>query len=201
MTLRILVAGDGHLDQVSLPPLIESTLGAPVDTEFEPWKNVRLHGKGYGKKLTYLMKRARLGHYHALVGVVDKVKDKRDWRIRKLRQVRDGLQHSADYVATALGRATPHGEAWLLADHVAVQRGLGLPADAAVPSPVDVSDPKATLSALHQESDRRDVSRATVWSDIACEVDHTRARAQPQTGFEEFRAELRQELEALIPAT
>lgn len=192
MKISLSIIGDGPLDEAMLPPIIGNILEVEVNSRFDAWKSLRVHG-GYPGKLKYAIRRIIAnGGDQGLVAVVDQDKDQKGDRIDQLKRAREDSRSLG--VPTAVGRAIPHGEAWLLDDPEAVKTGLGLPAGARVPSPRRVGSPKYALTGLYQKNTRGLSTRKDAWRLIALEIQPNRCRTPSRTGYAEFVEDLTQEL-------
>ena len=199
--IHLLFVGDGRRDDVSVPRLVETILGAEVREDTRTWG--RFHrdtaGRGYRRKLLYAFRQARDVRAEGLVATLDADKAPRGERLNKLRDGRDAERKRSGALPAALGEAVPHGEAWLLDDATAVREGLGLAGDVRFPSVVQTENPKRTLEGLLKESPRAGERPVEVWGDIARHVQPSRCRHSKKTGFENFVAEVRTELGSIVP--
>ena len=187
----LLLVGDGPLDGAILPSIVSKIVGDSIEGSFSSWKSITLsHGHGYDRKIKYFIRRAVARRLSGVVAVIDRDKDRSGKRVKALRKTRNEEKANPHYRPTAIGEARPHGEAWLLADAEAVKMGLGLPAEAEVPSPRNVGSPKETLTALHQEGERSDEPRMEVWKRISEALEPDKCRHSNSTGFDAFRAEV-----------
>src|SRR5436305_6917758 len=120
MTLNLLFVGDGPRDEAVVPRLVERILNVDVTGEFEPWKELHLHGsgKGLGKKLLYMLRRARDRGAAGVVATVDADKFTKKDKLTDLKGARNKDRESGHTTPAALGEAIPHLEAWLLDDGV-----------------------------------------------------------------------------------
>jgi len=191
--IHLWFVGDGDLDGIMVPRLVERTLGVPVREEVRRWP--RLHGRGYEKKLRFATLQAEDGGAGGLVATVDA--DRNPERIRTLRAARDSQRTIAPSFPTALGQAEPHGEAWLLDDDVAVRTALRLPGDTEVPSVRHANTPKENLQRLHAMSTRAGEPLRDIYRDIAASVEIARCRRPRDTGFKSFADDVRAELASL----
>ncbi len=196
--LSIYILGDGPLDNAMLPPIIKRILDHEINPEFKAWKDIRLHGKGgYAARLKYAIRRVKaIGSLQAVVAVVDQDKDNKGTRIVKLREARDADRHHN--IPTSVGRAIPHGEAWLIDDHEAVKEGLGLPADAKIPSVAKIGNPKGALNEIQRRQKGDLQSRKDAYACIAMNVQLARCRFPGKTGFKEFVEDLETEFADLV---
>jgi len=201
--------GDGARDEATVPPLVRTILQIDFSTLFQPW--ARLHAaerrgrpgrrlRGYGRKLLYAIRAARVAQADGLVATVDRDKAP-GGRLGRLREARAADRQQAPSLPTALGEAKPHAEAWLLDDPVAVREALELPGNAPIPSVRQSRHPKDTLHRLWERSPRieagRDEPEIGVLRDIARRVDSTRCAHGRETGFQAFVTEVRRELGGL----
>lgn len=197
--IRLHVVGDGARDEVSLPPVLERVLGAPVTASFCPWRDVRMNrggrlplirGSGYPRKLQFSVRRARDAGEVGLVAVIDQDKDHDDVNIYKLRDAREKERP----FPIAIGQAIPHGEAWLLDDPVAVRDALGLATDTDVPNVNRTRNPKVVLESLIAHSPRSGERPLAVFPDIAKSLDPIRCVHADTTGFAAFVREVQAEI-------
>jgi len=198
--LSIFILGDGPLDNAMLPPLIKRILNVEINPEFKAWKDIRLHGRsgkgGYGAKLKYAVRHVKAtDDLKALVAVVDQDKDKKETRIIELKKDREVERHHE--IPASVGRAIPHGEAWLIDDHEAIKEALGLPADAQIPSVKKTGNPKNVLNEIHQQHKGDLQSRKDAYACIAKNVRLSRCRFPEKTGFKEFVEDLMKEFSAI----
>jgi hypothetical protein len=194
--LSIFILGDGPLDNAMLPPIIKRILDVEINPEFKAWKDIRLNRKsskgGYGAKLKYAVRRVKAtDDLQSLVAVVDQDKDRKKTRIIELKEAREVERHQG--IPTSVGQAIPHGEAWLIDDHEAVKKGLGLPADAQIPSVKKPGNPKSALNDVHQQHKGDLQSRKDAYACIAKNVRLSRCRFPEKTGFKEFVEDLMKE--------
>ena len=201
--------GDGARDEATVPPLVRTILQIDFSTLFQPW--ARLHAaerrgrpgrrlRGYGRKLLYAIRAARVAQADGLVATVDRDKAP-GGRLGRLREARAADRQQAPSLPTALGEAKPHAEAWLLDDPAAVREALELPGNAPIPSVRQSRHPKDTLHGLWERSPRREAGpeerEIAVLQDIARRVDSTRCAHRRETGFQGFVTEVRRELGGL----
>jgi hypothetical protein len=195
--IALYIVGDGPRDHVALLPFLQRVLEIQVRPALEPtqWKHLRQHkGTGFDRKLLLALRQARDARADGLVAMLDQDNAPRQERLRNLLQTREQVRNTGETHPIALGQATPHGEAWLLDDHVAVQRGLRLPANARIPAVIHVNSPKAELERRGKESCRCDDPIMAVLADIAQEVDPSRCRHRKQTGFQAWVEDVKREL-------
>jgi hypothetical protein len=193
MTLNLLFVGDGPRDEAVVPRLIERVLGVEVTAEFEAWKELRLHGRGLGKKLLYMLRRARDRGANGVVATVDVDKFTKNDKLGDLKVARSKDREGGHKTPAAIGEADPHLEAWLLDDDVAVRASLGLPSTAAVEAPTKVKSPKDELDRLYK-SCNIDRSTVDVLAAIARQLVVDRCGRAKYTGFEAFAEDIRAEL-------
>lgn len=199
--LSIFILGDGPLDNAMLPPIIKRVLDVETNPEFKAWKDIRLNRKsskgGYAAKLKYAIRRVKArDSLQAVIAVVDQDKDNKGTRIVNLKEARDADRHHN--IPTSVGRAIPHGEAWLIDDHEAVKQGLGLPADAKIPSVNKTNNPKNALNEILQDLNDNMKSRKYAYESIAMNVQLPRCRFPEKTGFSGFVEDLETEFACLI---
>jgi hypothetical protein len=183
------IVGDGPRDGVTVPPLIETVLGIRVQALFRAWSDIRTGG--YERKLKFAVRTAIDAGVSALVATVDTDKDRQRDKLHRLRNARTADPHCGSLVEVALGEATPHAEAWLLDDEVAVRAGLNLPSRIKIPTPRQVESPKEALEDLRRDSDRSHDPILEVLIDIARQVQPSRCMRAKETGFHALQEELR----------
>ena len=207
--ISLFFVGDGARDEATVPHLVRTILQTDFSTLFQPW--ARLHAaerrgrpgrrlRGYGRKLLYAIRAARVAQADGLVATVDRDKAPAG-RLRRLREARAADRQQAPSLPTALGEAKPHAEAWLLDDPVAVREALELPANADVPSVRDSTYPKHTLHELWEQSPRKEANpgdrEMDALPEIARRVVPSRCAHRRETGFQAFVTEVRRELAGL----
>lgn len=205
------IIGDGERDKVTVPALVRGVVGDDFGCTADCWQDIRLHTgekkirgyvlKGYGSKLLYSLQRARSRKLDGVVATIDADKDRHRERLSDMKNAREADRSQRPPLPCAVGEARPHNEAWLLDDPVAVRKGLGLPASAAVPSVANCPSPKTILEALHAASPRADDRPLVVWGDIAARVRPERCGGRERTGFQAFTSDLRAELGRLFAGT
>ena len=191
--IRILFVGDGERDAVTVPRIVERTIGFPVEEDSHHWARLHHAGRGYGRKLRFAVRQARDLARQGLVATVDGDKG----GVRRLRELRETRERDrAEFPAfpTALGCAMPHGEAWLLDDPVAVRQVLAVPAHFNVPPVTKTPNPKKALEDLLSQSPRRDDRPTVVWQDIARALEPQRCTHAAETGFRNFVRDVHDEL-------
>ena len=200
----LLFVGDGDRDAAMLPPLVANALGAPVSDDhgnFKAWHNLRFHkSKGYARKLRYAMRLAVDAGSQGVIAVVDRDTEKKGRRLRQLRDARAADRDCGLALPMALGEASPHGEAWLLDDQKAVRSGLGLEANAPIPSVTKTKDPKDALQNLIEGSPRSGERTIELIKKIAENIDPNRCTHAKVTGFEAFAQDVKAELGPLVAA-
>lgn len=195
--IRVHFVGDGPRDAATVPRLVETILNARINDSFKPW--ARLHTKsGYDRKLRYAIRQARVEDADALVATIDQDRDHSDQRLKKLRRGRKLDRQDAPPFPTAIGRAIPHAEAWLLDDPVAVREAPKLPRDHQIPTVGKTSNPKRELERLRGESPRADEHPTPVLADIASQLQPRRCKSAQRTGFNSFVKDVKNELRPLL---
>ncbi len=190
--IKLLVVGDGERDGASVPPLIQTILQKPVESEFERWP--RLQKRGLGRKLLFATIQARTRKHDGLVAVVDADQRMRSEKIKALVAARTEMRQSAPPFPTALGEAIPNGDAWLLDDPLAVFDALQLDRNTPIAVVTKVRDPKPELDAIIAMSSRADEDILQVLAAIAGLVGLERCRHASDTGFEAFVKDVTAEL-------
>ena len=185
--------GDGPRDGATVPHLVERLLNIAVRPDCRPWARLNDAGRGYGRKLRYAVRQAKSIKAHGVVLTVDTDKDRRREKLRALREGRDEELASSPPFPTVLGEATPHAEAWLQDDRVAVARALGVKAED-VPNIAKTPSPKDALEALRKQGVLADAHIMDVLRAIARQVDPSRCEHAKHTGFHGFCEEVRREL-------
>ena len=168
------------------------------ELHFIAWKEVRLHGRGFGKKLAYAILRAKESGSKAVIATVDCDNAQPRSRLRQLSDARELDRAKNPPFPTALGEANPHLEAWLLDDNVAVRRAIQLPTDIAIPNCKDVASPKDALNDIVRKQEASQLSYVEALGMIAACVDPKRCVHAKDTGFAAFVDDVRHELAAQI---
>ena len=193
--MHLLFIGDAKRDAVTVPRLVERILGVSVNEETRDWPRLHEAKDGIHRKLKYMIRLAQDRRVQGLVATLDHDKEKkRRARLHAMQEVRENERTQGNQLPMALGKAIPHGEAWLLDDRVAVREALGLPADAQIPTVRKAKDPKKALEQLLADSKRADGLPRAVWPDIARNVDPKRCAHSKLTGFKAFADDVRSEL-------
>lgn len=192
--IRLLFVGDGARDEAILPPIVRGILETETTGEFWPWKRLRLHSRGYGRKLKAARLKASNQGLQGVVAVVDTDRTDRRSRLREMREAREDERTAGHELPIAVGEATPHTEAWLLDDAQAVRSALTLGEAVAVPPVRNLRDAKGALEALLQASPRRDDAPKIVWADIAKGLNLERCPHAKRTGFAAFAEDVKDEL-------
>ena len=201
--LKLVIVGDGPRDGFTLPPLIGTILGRPVEPLFRDWHyvgfgdGVRLQGlKSARRKLGFLLAAVVTDGHDGLVVVTDRDTDGRRDKLRELQGWRDRVRTDPDFfsVPIGLGEANRHVEAWLLDDWQAMQQVCGLPADAAIPG-ADCREPKAELDALIYGAG---FTLESGLAAVAIAVAPDRCRRPQTTGLKQFADDLRSEFARLL---
>ena len=199
--MALLFVGDGPRDEAAVPRLVEGILEIEVRETFRPWARLHGGGSGYGRKLAFALGQARDLNAQGLVATIDRDHDHSGGRLGAVRKRRDDVRTVSPPFPTALGEASPHLEAWLLDDEVAVRTALRLDPDRVVPNVRNEKHPKSALEALHAASRRAGDRPLEVWADLARAVRPERCAHAQSTGFEEFVAEISLELGPLAGGT
>jgi hypothetical protein len=197
--MRVVFVADGPRDEVVVPAIVEVILELEAgrlrtDLVFIAWKQIRLHGRGFGRKLQYVILRARTDKMDAVVATVDC--DDANPRSR-LRELVDGRSHDRAKSApfpTAVGEARPHVEAWLLDDSAAVRCAIQSPEQVQFPSYKQVTDPKAELNRLLREHGLDELDYLEALALIAASLAPERCVHAKETGLKAFVDEVRLEL-------
>lgn len=203
--MRLYYVGDGERDSVMVPYLVRNILGVTVTPpdgpaeEENPNRWARLHGVGrrYGRKLLYAMRQTIDRGADGLVATVDTDDSRRSERLRQLQQARDQDCKPEYRVPTALGAATPHGEAWLIDAPTAVREELSLPANHPIPATPD--DPKAVLEELFNSAEQAPGRFRDAVAEIAKLVTLEGCNDPDRTGFKDFVDDVQRELGPLVP--
>jgi hypothetical protein len=180
-----------------VPLLVTGLLGVEVEAVAEQWKSARLHaaGRGYSRKLLFLLIAARTDGLQGVVATVDQDRSDPRERLQELQDARIRDRDRRAPLPAALGCARPHAEAWLLDDPVAVRAALELPHDVPLPRVDATRNPKAILDQLCSSSRLGGSSNLRLLlAEIAGRVDISRCQHARQTGFAEFAADVRAEL-------
>jgi len=212
---RLMFVCDGQRDQLALPILTGRLLDQPIrhdEHEHMTWKgadtSIRLHAaerkadgyslSGFGRKVLYALRACRLRGCRGLVAVLDRDKPEHHERLKqaKLGQQADSAQHAP--LPAVIGEASPHFDAWLMDDPVAVRTALGLPKNAQVPDVGASGNPKRDLDVLRSNSARASDRPSLVAGAIAQQLDLRRCNHRKATGLEAFASDLRREIEPLF---
>ncbi len=201
--MHLLFVGDGERDAATVPLLVEHIISASFESTCKRWTELRVHGKrkqkGYKRKTQYALALARASSADGLVATLDTDKEKKGQRLRQMRKARDADREKHPPMPTALGEATPHGEAWLLDDPAAVRTAMKLPNDAQIPTAQKKTpDRKGALHELLGQSPRKADRPLVVWADIASELRPARCAHAKTTGFRSFFEEVRTELQPRV---
>jgi hypothetical protein len=201
--ISLLFVGEGPRDDVVLPPLVEGLLKTKIDAAFSMWPRLsdRQGGmipKGFARKLVFALRTARDRGLQGLVAVVDQDREPPGRRLKQLKSGRDADRQQLPPLPTALGEARPHIEAWLLDDPDAVRTGLSLPPAETVPNVRKTKNPKAEIERLRHLSLTDHPNSRGALRAIAVNVALDRSAHASETGFEQFAAEVRQELNPLV---
>jgi hypothetical protein len=189
--IPIYVVGDGLRDEAMVPVLVERVVRLRVQARFRPWSSLRLAGGGYDRKLKFAVREAVEEKIPMLVATVDTDKDNSGEKLRRLRQARSDDPQCGSLVQVALGEATPHGEAWLLDDEVAVRQALGLHSSTPICTPANRKNPKQAIEDLRHSGNRCDDPIRTVLAAIAQLVQPARCPRSKDTGFDALQDDLR----------
>ncbi len=200
--MHLLFVGDGERDAATVPLLVEHIISARFESTCRRWTHLRVHGKrkrkGYTRKTLYALAVARDLSADGLVATLDTDKEKKGRRLCQMQEARDADREKHTPMPTALGEATPHGEAWLLDDPVAVRTAMKLPNDAPIPTAwKKTADRKGALHELLGQSPRKADRPRVVWADIASELRPARCAHGKATGFRPFVEDVRTELRQL----
>jgi hypothetical protein len=199
MMLKLLFVGDGPRDEAAVPRLVAGLLGVAVSSEFEGW--ARLHrrgaGRGLARKLQFAIRQALDRRAAGVVATCDADQYRSSAKLTELRDAREQDRARGTVIPTALGEAIPHLEAWLLDDPVAVRTALGLSSTTEISSPTKVRSPKDELNRLHDEYGCTTTILETL-THIAAALSVRHCNHASETGFEEFTADVAQELGPLV---
>ena len=199
--IALLFVADGPRDEAVVPPLVEGMLGVPVSSEFRAWKSLRLNARmpvrGFARKLAFATRVARDAGLPGLVATVDTDTADRGHRLRWLKEGVAADRLRSPPLPTAVGEATPHAEAWLLDDPVAVRRVLELDAAIAIPTIRHVKSPKDALRHLMESSPRPGIEVLGILVELARMVEAHRCVHADESGFRAFADEVRRELSPL----
>lgn len=196
--MHLLFVGDGERDAATVPLLVERIMSARFESTCRRWARLNGKGKGYMRKTLYALRVDRDISADGLVATLDTDKEKKGRRLRQMQEARDADREKHSPMPTALGEATPHGEAWLLDDPAAVRTAMNLANDALIPTVRRTADPKGALHELLGQSPRKADRPLVVWADIARELDPDRCAHGKRTGFRSFVEEVRTELQPLV---
>ena len=135
MTKVILIV-DGGRDVWMLPAIVANHLKVLVDYNTLTWRSSRLrtNKKGFGRKLKLAVRIAEDEEKDGLIAFVDHDRSPTPRRVELDSARQEERDSGHGQWPIALGEAIPHGEAWLLDAHDAVQTVLSLGADAKIPN-------------------------------------------------------------------
>jgi hypothetical protein len=191
--IRVHFVGDGERDAATVPHLVRNILRIEIHETTTHWPRLNSAGTGFPKKLRFAMKQTIDAAADGLVAVVDRDKAEKRSRLKELQAGR--AEWRANVIApplpTALGEASPHGDAWLLDDPAAIRQALELADDVEIKTVRKTKEPKTTLNELIKGSKyRNEKDIKIVLADIARLVDHQRCAHRDETGFGEFVKDL-----------
>lgn len=177
-------------DMPALPRLIHRIMGQQdgVSYHCRPFKTVKhTHGKGnrWGRKVIAAMTRAHTNGFDCAVVLIDRDGCGDSERAIPMRHARDKFESLS--VPTAVGTAIETFDAWMIADHAAIQRCGG--------------SPKGVSGCPEHLKDAKQVARqamgdclADCYREVAKTIDLDKlAKTCPQ-GFGAFRADIRAHL-------
>lgn len=188
--ISIIFVGDGPRDGEMVPPIVSTILRRDVRPELRTWPRLHEAGRGYDRKLIYLLMQARDEDIAGVVATVDGDRDGKA-RLDKMRGARDKDREKRPPLPTVLGCALPHAEAWLLDDPAAVRTALDLPPDHVLPTVRMTKSPKSVLDqAMSLASPSRPLA---LIARIACALTPERCAHKQETGFAAFAEEIASE--------
>ncbi|MCZ6651648.1 MAG: hypothetical protein O7D91_01280 [Planctomycetota bacterium] len=119
--------------------------------------------------------------------------------MHELQEARDADHQDNPPLPTALAVPSPHFEAWLLDDKVAVQEVYGVPTER-VPNVDEVDNPKAELSALFRSSELANAGHTEIemLKSISSRLEPTRCQHTQSTGLRAFLRDLKGEFRSLF---
>ncbi len=196
--MHLLFVGDGERDAATVPLLVERVISTRFESTCRRWARLHGKGKGYSRKTLFALREARDLPADGFVATLDTDREEKGRRLRQMQGARDADRENHSPMPTALGEATPHGEAWLLDDPVAVRIALNLAKDAPIPTVRKPADPKGMLHALLGQSPRKADRPLDVWANIARNIDQSRCTHAESTGFRSFVEEVQTELGPLV---
>jgi hypothetical protein len=196
--IPIFFVGDGRRDAATIPPIVSRILNADLRPMTRAWARLNRGGGGYPKKVQFAARQARDAGAAGLIAVVDRDRDPKREKLRRLQAGRDTDRMKAPPFPTALGEADPHGEAWLLDDPQAIREALGLDQGVEIPTVRKARNPKAALNELIDSSSHSFESPTHALGEIARLVDHSRCVHASETGFGEFVEDVRSELGSTV---
>lgn len=196
MTQAVLhFVGDGELDRVVVPHLVERIIGRRHEVRFVAWKEIRGNkpSHGYGRKLRYAILDAKEQGEQGVVATLDRDRAEPRAKLHELQSARNGLREQGHHIPVALGEANPHLEAWLIDEPTAVRAALQLEKSATVPNWRKSKYPKDELGLLLSQSTRSHERPSEVWPDIARAVVTDQMLHPQETGWQDFEADIRAE--------
>ncbi|MBT3218228.1 MAG: hypothetical protein HN348_04000 [Proteobacteria bacterium] len=191
---KVLLIVDGERDVWMLPAIVATHLGRPIKPKVLTWKSpeLRIRGTGFGRKLKLAIRIAEDEENNGLIAFVDHDRSKRPRRVELNKARQESRDQGYGKGPIAIGEAIPHGEAWLLDAHTAVQTVLGLGADAKIPDvKKDAKQPLDSLLRTHWEGTRQEA-----FEQIAQLVDVAKTRRSKDTGLKPFIDDLIREFES-----
>lgn len=191
--MKLYFVGDGPRDAEVVPHIVVHVTGRKFTRKYMSWKDITLHGRGFDKKLKVSLAAARNEDYDGVVATVDRDKDRKKDRLRRLQQVRavDRTNPTNIPMPVALGEADPHLESWLLDDNLAVKTVLQIQSTKSIPT-IPHKDPKGALNKLIIESLRQEKANDLL-GEIASILEPSRCRHSSTTGLKQFVDDVRRE--------
>ena len=194
--IKVHFVGEGPRDEQSMPALVGSLTPTRFQATFSKWTKYRVNS--HGKKLRLALQLAREANADGLIASTDQ-DTAGPAKLHEFREARAADRHDNPPLPTVLAVPSPHFEAWLLDDKVAVQEVYGVPTER-VPNVDEVDNPKAELSALFRscELSAADQTEFEILELISSRLDPTRCQHTQSTGLRAFLRDLKDEFRSLF---
>jgi len=186
-----------------VPIIVHTLCGRPEQMRVKrrgvPFLQQRETGKGLWQKVRFAGRQARANRSHAVVFVVDSEGDLKGKRAALVK----GREAATSKLPMAIGVAHPCIEAWLLADAMAIRRGMGLDRTPAVPDnpealPAPCRNNAKRVLVKAAGSTKKELSAAQK-DDIARAMNNMQlARDRCPAGFAPFADEVEQKIRPLF---
>lgn len=204
---KLSILCDGPRDRRAVAKLVEGLIGhsfAPIDTRLPRLNTPQTRieggrGRGYARKITYAIRKARSEKLDGLIVALDADKDRHHERLKQAKRARDADRQKWPPFPAAIGESRPHFEAWLLDDQKALREALALPKDATIPAPAQCV-PKEEIDRLWKTSDCAALPFCEIAAEIAVRLRLERCAQRGRTGLQAFADELNAEIKPLFAA-